>query len=119
MNNFVHLHLHSMDSNPYSGLTVDSITPFKAYIDEAKKCGMKAIAFTEHGAVLHNIAKRQYCEKVGIKYINAEEFYITESISGKLVRDNYHCCLFAKNYEGVKELNRLSSISMNRDDGHF
>lgn len=120
MNSFVHLHLHSMDSNPYSGLSVDSITPFQAYIDRAKECGMKAIAFTEHGAVLHNIAKRQYCEKAGVKLINAEEFYVTESITkDKLVRDNYHCCLFAKNYEGVRELNRLSSISMNRDDGHF
>ena len=109
-----------MDSNPYSGLAVDSITSFQEYIDKAKECGMKAIAFTEHGAVLHNIAKRQACEKAGIKYINAEEFYITESIEkGKLIRDNYHCCLFAKNYDGVRELNRLSSISMNRDDGHF
>lgn len=120
MNNFVHLHLHSMDSNPYSGLVVDSITSFQKYIDKAKECGMKAIAFTEHGAVLHNIAKRQACEKAGIKYINAEEFYVTESIKkGKLIRDNYHCCLFAKNYKGVRELNRLSSISMNREDGHF
>ncbi len=109
-----------MDSNPYSGLEVDSITPFQAYIDKAKECGMKAIAFTEHGAVLHNIAKKQSCEKAGIKYINAEEFYVTEKIEeGNLVRDNYHCILIAKNYEGVKELNYLSSQSFNRNDGHF
>lgn len=144
-----------MDSNPYSGLEVDSITPFQAYIDKAKECGMKAIAFTEHGAVLHNVAKKQACEKAGIKYIHAEEFYITEdllqepnteeykeefdklkkSLDGcnnaeetlnefieskkTKVRDNYHCILIAKNYEGVKELNYLSSQSFNRDDGHF
>ena len=120
MNNYTILHLHSMDSNPYSGLEVDSITPFQAYIDKAKECGMKAIAFTEHGAVLHNIAKKQSCEKAGIKYINAEEFYVTEKIEeGNLVRDNYHCILIAKNYEGVKELNYLSSQSFNRNDGHF
>ena len=120
MDNYTILHLHSMDSNPYSGLEVDSITPFQAYIDKAKECGMKAIAFTEHGAVLHNIAKRQACEKAGIKYINAEEFYVTEKIEeGNLVRDNYHCILIAKNYEGVKELNYLSSQSFNRNDGHF
>lgn len=69
-----------MDSNPYSGLEVDSITPFQAYIDKAKSEGMKAIAFTEHGAVLHNVAKRQACEKAGLKYINAEEFYVTEKL---------------------------------------
>ena len=120
MDNYTILHLHSMDSNPYSGLEVDSITPFQAYIDKAKECGMKSIAFTEHGAVLHNIAKRQACEKAGIKYINAEEFYVTEKIEeGNLVRDNYHCILIAKNYEGVKELNYLSSQSFNRNDGHF
>lgn len=109
-----------MDSNPYSGLEVDSITPFQVYIDKAKEEGMKAIAFTEHGAVLHNIAKRQACEKAGIKYINAEEFYVTEKIDlENLQRDNYHCCLYAKNYEGVLELNKLSSDSFNRNDGHF
>ena len=117
---FNHIHLHSMDSNPYSGLEVDSVVPFQKYIDQAVKDGMTAIAFTEHGAVLHNIAKRQACEKAGIKYINAEEFYVTETIDeNNLVRDNYHCCLFAKNYQGVLELNYLSSISFNRKDGHF
>lgn len=35
-----------------------------------------------------------------------------------LVKDNYHCVLIAKNYEGVKELNRLSSKSFLRD-GHY
>lgn len=109
-----------MDSNPYSGLEVDSITPFQAYIDKAKSEGMKAIAFTEHGAVLHNVAKRQACEKAGLKYINAEEFYVTEKIDmDNLQRDNYHCCLYAKNYDGVLELNKLSSDSFNRNDGHF
>lgn len=34
-------------------------------------------------------------------------------------RDNYHCVLIAKNYDGVKELNRLISSSFNRDDYHF
>lgn len=120
MNNYTVLHLHSMDSNPYSGLEVDSITPYQMYIDKAKECGMKAIAFTEHGAILHNVAKKQACEKAGIKYINAEEFYVTEKIdTDNLKRDNYHCCLYAKNYDGVRELNKLSSNSFNRDDGHF
>lgn len=120
MDNYIVTHLHSSDSNPYSGWEVDSITPFETYIKKAKECGMKAIAFTEHGAVLHNIAKRQMCEKLGIKYINAAEFYVTENIDqDNMVRDNYHCCLYAKNYDGVLELNKLSSDSFNRDDGHF
>ena len=34
-------------------------------------------------------------------------------------RDNYHCVLIAKNYDGVKELNKLVSKSYNRSDCHF
>ena len=119
-NNFTVLHLHSMDSNPKSGLTIDSVTPFQDYILEAKKCGMTAMAFTEHGAVLHNVAKKQICEKNGIKYIHGQEFYVTEKIDiNNLVRDNYHCILLAKNKDGAREINYLSSIANNREDGHF
>ena len=34
-------------------------------------------------------------------------------------RDNYHCVLIAKNYDGVKELNKMVSKSFNRQDYHF
>lgn len=119
-NNYTVLHLHSMDSNPKSGLTVDSVTPFQNYIIKAKECGMTALAFTEHGSVLHNIAKKQMCEKNGIKYIHGQEFYVTEKIDREnLVRDNYHLIMLAKNHDGVREINYLSSIANNRDDGHF
>lgn len=117
-NNYTILHLHSMDSNPKSGLQVDSITPFEAYIPEIKRCGMSAVAFTEHGSVLHNVAKKQLCDKNDIKYIHAEEFYVTEKINlENQIRDNYHCLLYAKNREGVDELNWLSSIASQKD-GH-
>ena len=119
-NNYTVLHLHSMDSNPKSGLTIDSVTPFQDYIIKAKECGMTALAFTEHGSVLHNIAKKQMCEKNGIKYIHGQEFYVTEKIDPEnLVRDNYHLIMLAKNHDGVREINYLSSIANNRDDGHF
>ena len=118
--NYTILHLHSMDSNPKSGLTVDSVTPFQDYIEEAKECGMNAIAFTDHGSVFHNVEKKQMCKKTGIKYIHGQEFYVTENIdTEKLVRDNYHCILLARNKSGVRELNYLSSIANNREDGHF
>ena len=118
MSNYTILHLHSMDSNPKSGLQIDSVTPFEAYIPKIVECGMNAVAFTEHGAVLHNVSKKQLCEKNNIKYIHAEEFYVTESIiPDNLIRDNYHCLLYAKNKEGVEELNWLSSIASQKD-GH-
>lgn len=145
--NYVVYHLHSDLSN---GVTnIDSVTKYNEYIDYAKSLGMKAMAFSEHGSVLEWVHKKNAIEKAGMKYIHAEEFYVTkelyqypddtelcESLLGTdpeeaqkeieeflegnkfQVRDNYHCVLIAKNYEGVKEVNALSSKAFARD-GHF
>ena len=115
-NNYVVYHLHSDLSN---GVTnIDSITKYNEYIDYAASLGMKAMAFSEHGSVMEWTFKKEKIESKGMKYIHAEEFYITESLDEK-IRDNYHCVLIARNYEGVRELNRLSSIAFNRNDNHF
>ena len=115
-NNYVVYHLHSDLSN---GVTnIDSITKYNQYIDYAASLGMKAMAFSEHGSVMEWTFKKEKIEANGMKYIHAEEFYITESLKEK-VRDNYHCVLIAKNHDGVCELNKLSSIAFNREDGHY
>lgn len=44
--------------------------------------------------------------------------YLTATLEEK-VRDNYHCVLIARNYDGVMELNRIVSRSFNRNDNHF
>lgn len=114
--NYVVYHLHSDLSN---GVTnIDSVTKFQEYIDAAKECGMKAMAFSEHGSVFEWWHKKCAIEKAGMKYIHAVEAYLTESLDEK-IRDNYHCVLIAKNFEGFKELNRLVSQSFNRKDNHF
>lgn len=97
---------------------IDSITNFRDYITRAKELGMSAICFTEHGNLFEWIHKKEEVEKAGMKYIHGIEAYITESLEEK-VRDNYHCVLIAKNYDGVLELNQLVSESYNRSDGHF
>ena len=114
--NYTVMHLHSDLSN---GVTnIDSITKFNQYIDYAKSLGMKALAFSEHGSVFSWVKKKEVIEAAGMKYIHAEEFYVTKSLDEK-VRDNWHCLLIALNYDGVKEINTLSSKSFNREDGHF
>ena len=116
MSNYTILHLHSMLSN---GVTnIDSVTPYDQYIDKAHELGMTAMAFSEHGSVLGWVKKKLAMEAVGIRYVHAEEFYLTNTLDEK-VRDNYHCLLIAKNYAGVLELNKLSSKSFNRDDNSF
>lgn len=45
--NYTIYHLHSDLSN---GVTnIDSVTKYYEYIEAAKKCGMKAMGFAEHG----------------------------------------------------------------------
>lgn len=149
--NYTVYHLHSDLSN---GVTnIDSITKFDEYIDYAAQLGMKALAFSEHGSIFQWIKKKVYIEKKGMKYIHAEEFYVTEELfqnpeipddlitnemyeslqqeeiediintyieeNKKKIRDNYHVVLIAKNYDGVCELNELSSKAFNKEDGHF
>ena len=114
--NYVVYHLHSDLSN---GVTnIDSVTKYNEYIDYAASLGMTAMGFSEHGSVMEWTFKKDKIESKGMKYIHAEEFYITETLEEK-VRDNYHCVLIARNYDGVLELNKLSSIAFNREDGHF
>ena len=122
-NNYVVYHLHSDLSNATT--IMDSVTKYKMYVAKAKECGMKALAFSEHGNCFEWYHKKCDIEKAGMKYIHACEFYITKAIETDennepiKVRDNYHCILIAKNYEGFKELNELTSKSFNREDGHF
>ena len=116
INNYTIYHLHSDLSN---GITnVDSVTKYGEYIERAKECGMQALAFTEHGSIFEWWHKKTAIEGAGMKYIHAIEAYLTADMLEK-VRDNYHCVLIAKNYEGFLELNDLVSRSFCRTDNHF
>ena len=68
------------------------------------------------GKPLNWTAKWAACKAAGIRYIHSVEIYLTESLTEK-VRDNYHTVLMAKNMEGLRELNRLVSLSCDAD--HF
>ena len=116
MPNYCVLHCHSDMSN---GVTnIDSCTKYIDYIIRAEELGMKAMAFSEHGSVFAWDLKKEDMEKHGLKYIHAEEFYVTETVDEK-IRDNWHCLLIAKNWDGVREINKLASISFGRNDGHY
>ena len=117
-NNYTVYHLHSDISSAVTN--IDSINKPEHYVEYAKSLGMTAMAFSEHGSVLNWKHKKDLIESAGMKYIHACEFYLTEDdIKEDKHRDNYHCVLIAKNYDGVKELNLLSSQSFNRNDWHF
>lgn len=109
-NNYVTYHLHSDLS------LLDSCTKFQDYIDKAKELGQKAICFTEHGNIMRWVAKKEACDKAGIKYLHGCEVYLTAQLEPKF-RDNYHTILIAKNMNGLKEINQL--ISTSNEDSHF
>lgn len=110
MRPYITYHLHS----DYSLL--DSCTAFRDYADLAVQNGQRAIASTEHGKPLGWVAKKLYCDSIGLRFIHGVEIYLTEDLHEK-VRDNYHTILLARNADGVRELNRLVSISCDKD--HF
>ena len=114
-NNYVLYHLHTTMSN---GVFMDSSTNFQKYIDLAVINNMNAIAFSEHGNIFNWMQKKMACDKAKIKYIHGEEFYSTTTIDEK-IRETFHIGLYAKNWEAVKELNKLSSKSFNKEDNHY
>ncbi len=114
--NYTVYHLHSDLSTCVT--SIDSVTKFYQYVDKAQECGMKALGWSEHGSVFGWVKKKETVEKAGMKYIHAEEFYVTETLEEK-IKDNCHVVIIAKNYDGVRELNKLSSAAFNRKDNHY
>ena len=119
MSKYKVIHSHTMLSN---GVTnIDSVTDFHDYINEIvnnKNLNIDGICFTEHGSIFEWYKKKCELEDKGMKYVHGIEAYVTETLNEK-IRDNYHVCLYAKNFEGFKELNRLISKSFNREDNHY
>ncbi len=114
--NYFCYHIHSDLSNAVTN--IDSVTKYEDYVRHAAECGMTTFGFSEHGSIMGWFQKKQAIEAAGMKYVHGVECYLTETLEYK-ERDNYHCVLLARNYDGFLELNRLVSASFNRKDNHF
>lgn len=106
------LHFHSDESNGLHYFEV--CNKYSDYIKYSVDHGIKSIAVTNHGTVANWISHKLEAEKSGLKFIAGEEAYVTMSLEDK---SRYHTIILAKNYEGVKTLNQLSSDSFKPD--HF
>lgn len=104
MAKFVHLHNHT----EYSLL--DGLSRVKKLFEFIKELGMEAIAMTDHGAMYGAIEFFKEGKKQDVKPIIGLEGYVTKSLEEK-VKDNFHITLLAKNYEGYKNLMKLTSIA--------
>ena len=110
MSKFVHLHNHTHYS------LLDGAIKTRDMIAEAKKHEMEAIAITDHGNMFGVIDFYKEALQGGIKPIVGIEVYVTpgkiKSKGKKVKSDEYHhLILLAKNYEGYKNLIKLTSIS--------
>ena len=112
MNNYIRYHIHDDTSN-CNGYS-DSCTSYKEYIKLAKKEKCKALAFSNHGGMYDWIKKKQDCDKAGIKYIHGIESYLCTKFEAD--ERGYHIGLYAKNYDGVLELNTLNSKSTSKGE---
>lgn len=108
MIDFTHLHVHTQFS------ILDGAAEIKKLIAKTKEYGMKALAITDHGNMYGVLQFVEECYKQGIKPIIGCEMYVAEGSrfekKGKEDRSGYHLILLAKNYEGYKNLSKLSSI---------
>lgn len=101
----------------------DSTTHYKDYIKLAKENGMKSIAFSNHGGIYEWVMRKLECDKNDIKYIHGVELYLCDKLEDNV--KGYHIGLYAKNWDGVKELNKLNSLSTSKGssedktDRHF
>lgn len=104
---FVHLHVHS----EYSLL--DGLCRINDLVSTAKRMEMPAVAITDHGAMYGAFKFYLAAKKAGVKPIIGMEAYLAgnhfKAKQGK--RDYYHLTLLAKNYQGYKNLMKLTTIS--------
>src|SRR5437016_9603479 len=107
---FVHLHLHT----DYSLL--DGAIQIKPLSERLENLGMKACAMTDHGNMYGAISFYNTMKARGIKPIIGCETYIAPGSrrdrAGRAApgeKANFHLILLAKDYEGYRNLSRLSS----------
>lgn len=109
MDDFVHLHVHSM------GSLLDGLPTADEIIDRVLELEQPAVALTDHGSMANALQFNEAAKKAGIKPLIGIEGYITEDLTIKEKETNtYHIGMIAKNDEGLKNLYKLSDIAWNK-----
>lgn len=108
MADFVHLHVHS----DYSLL--DGLTQVKPLVKAAKAKGFKAVALTDYGSMYGAIEFYQACLANEVKPIIGFEAYVARrtrfDTDPEKDKDPHHLVLLAENYDGYRNLMKLSSM---------
>ena len=106
---FTHLHVHSHFS------LLDGLPKIDDMLDYAKELGFEALALTDHGVMYGAIEFYNHALEHGIKPIIGLEAYVAPRLmldkQPKIDDDYFHLTLLAKNYEGYKNLMKLTTIA--------
>lgn len=109
MESYVSLHTHS----EYSLL--DGLSRIKDLVSRAKELGMPALAITDHGGMYGAIKFYLAARDAGIKPIIGIETYQAERSrfdkEAGVDGDQYHLILLAKNYDGYRNLMKITTAS--------
>lgn len=99
---FTNLHQHSMYSVGDGYATIDEL------VNTAKQLNYRAVALTDHGTTTGLFPMYEVCKQNGMKPILGMEGYFCEEPD---IKDGttQHILLIAKNYDGLKNLYRLST----------
>ena len=115
MDNFVHLHLHSMYS------LLDGACRIGEIVKRASELGQKAVAVTDHGVMYGTVDFYNEARKAGIKPIIGCEVYVAPRTRFDKVHNidskPYHLVLLCENNTGYHNLMKLVSESFT--DGFY
>ena len=106
---FTHLHVHSHYS------LLDGLPKIADLVSAAKNKGFNSLAITDHGVLYGAVEFYKICLRENIKPIIGLEAYVAarglKQKEGRLEDKSNHLTLLAKNYEGYKNLMKLTSIA--------
>jgi len=113
VSDFIHLHNHTEAS------IADGLFGSKKWVEALKGKGFKAHAVTDHGVMTSLYPFYKLARKEGITPILGCEFYYVDdpTIKVKENRRAQHLILLAKDYDGFRNLMRLSKLSFT--DGFY
>jgi DNA polymerase-3 subunit alpha len=109
MPDFCHLHVHTHYS------TLDGACRIPDLIEKAKRCGMPALAITDHGNLFGAVHFHRQVKAAGLKSLIGYEAYVapgprTERTGGPS-DSNFHLTLLCENEAGWRNLIRLATTA--------
>lgn len=110
---YINQHKHTHYSNTRS---LDCVVKPNQYIERMKELGHNVYVCMEHGSTGNIYEADELCKKHGLKLVVGVEGYFVKDIKEK-DRSNRHLCIYAKNENGRKHLNRI--ISKSNTEGYY